>query len=204
MSLPRETLAFPHNLRHTLGLGRPRPPHRWLIIRTRNLRRLLGSLPLPAHPHPSPGQSLTRPRPCPGIGLRCRAPSQFEHKVYVKPFSERFPGAKVYVCPGQWSWPINLPPGFRVDGTLCEGGRVYSSSCANAPPPPVPPSPLSLSPPLPSPSAVESLPALESSTPSLGARGQSWPARSRYLLRCSSHLEAMTSVLGSEHPKGER
>ncbi|CAN0315832.1 unnamed protein product, partial [Laminaria digitata] len=45
----------------------------------------------------------------------------FEHKVYVKPFSDRFPRAKVYVCPGQWSWPVNLPPRFRVDGTLCEG-----------------------------------------------------------------------------------
>lgn len=46
---------------------------------------------------------------------------QFEHKVYVKPFSDRFPGAQVYSCPGQWSWPINLPPSFRVDGVLCEG-----------------------------------------------------------------------------------
>lgn len=46
---------------------------------------------------------------------------QFEHKVYVKPFSDRFPGAKVYSCPGQWSWPINLPPNFPVDGVLCEG-----------------------------------------------------------------------------------
>ncbi|CAM9962352.1 unnamed protein product, partial [Ectocarpus fasciculatus] len=48
----------------------------------------------------------------------------FEHKVYVKPFSDRFPRAQVYACPGQWSWPINLPPSFRVDGVLCEGERA--------------------------------------------------------------------------------
>lgn len=48
---------------------------------------------------------------------------QFEHKVYVKPFSDRFPRARVYSCPGQWSWPVNLPPSFRVDGVLCEGQR---------------------------------------------------------------------------------
>eukprot|EP00903_Cladosiphon_okamuranus_P014606 g13544.t2 len=48
----------------------------------------------------------------------------FEHKVYVKPFSDRFPGARVYSCPGQWSWPVNLPPSFRVDGVLCEGERA--------------------------------------------------------------------------------
>ena len=43
--------------------------------------------------------------------------------MYVKPFSDRFPKARVYSCPGQWSWPINFPPSFRVDGVLCEGTR---------------------------------------------------------------------------------
>lgn len=51
--------------------------------------------------------------------------TQFEHKVYVKPFSDRYPRAKVYSCPGQWSWPVNLPLSFRVDGTLCEGMVPY-------------------------------------------------------------------------------
>jgi hypothetical protein len=26
--------------------------------------------------------------------------------------------AKVWACPGQWSWPVNLPPFFRVDAYL--------------------------------------------------------------------------------------
>lgn len=34
----------------------------------------------------------------------------YEHKIFVGPFSRRFPKAKVYVAPKQWSWPINLPP----------------------------------------------------------------------------------------------
>ncbi|KAG2498386.1 hypothetical protein HYH03_003645 [Edaphochlamys debaryana] len=36
----------------------------------------------------------------------------YEHKVFVGPFSRRFPEAKVYIAPGQWSYPINLPPQF--------------------------------------------------------------------------------------------
>lgn len=34
---------------------------------------------------------------------------QYEHKVFVGPFSRRWPEAKVYVAPQQWSWPIDLP-----------------------------------------------------------------------------------------------
>lgn len=33
----------------------------------------------------------------------------YEHKIFVGPFSRRFPKAQVYVAPKQWSWPINLP-----------------------------------------------------------------------------------------------
>jgi hypothetical protein len=36
----------------------------------------------------------------------------YEHKIFVGPFSRKFPKAKVYVAPKQWSWPINLPPQF--------------------------------------------------------------------------------------------
>lgn len=57
---------------------------------------------------------------------------QFEHKVYVKPFSDRFPQARVYSCPGQWSWPVNLPPSFRVDGVLCEGRSERYRDVCNA------------------------------------------------------------------------
>jgi hypothetical protein len=36
----------------------------------------------------------------------------YEHKVFVGPFSRRFPGAEVYVGPQQWSFPLNLPVQF--------------------------------------------------------------------------------------------
>ncbi|GIM12716.1 hypothetical protein Vretimale_15892, partial [Volvox reticuliferus] len=36
----------------------------------------------------------------------------YEHKVFVGPFSRRFPKAKVYIAPYQWSFPLNLPPQF--------------------------------------------------------------------------------------------
>lgn len=32
-----------------------------------------------------------------------------EHKVFVGPFARQFPQAQVYVTPGQWSYPLNLP-----------------------------------------------------------------------------------------------
>jgi Domain of unknown function (DUF4336) len=35
--------------------------------------------------------------------------SGLEHKVFVGPFARHFPQAQVYVAPGQWSFPINLP-----------------------------------------------------------------------------------------------
>ncbi|KAG5189708.1 hypothetical protein JKP88DRAFT_262068, partial [Tribonema minus] len=41
-----------------------------------------------------------------------------EHKVYMRDFTRAYPKAQVWVCPGQWSWPINLPLRFRVDGML--------------------------------------------------------------------------------------
>ncbi|CAM9600890.1 unnamed protein product [Chrysoparadoxa australica] len=43
-----------------------------------------------------------------------------EHKLYVKPFSSAFPKAQVWAVPGQWAWPINLPPNFKAK-TLFEG-----------------------------------------------------------------------------------
>jgi hypothetical protein len=35
--------------------------------------------------------------------------SGIEHKVFVGPFARRFTNAQVFVAPGQWSFPINLP-----------------------------------------------------------------------------------------------
>lgn len=43
-----------------------------------------------------------------------------EHKVYTGPFVRQFPQAKVYVAPGQYSFPINFGLGFRVDGVLTD------------------------------------------------------------------------------------
>ncbi|ERN10317.1 hypothetical protein AMTRI_Chr10g880 [Amborella trichopoda] len=36
----------------------------------------------------------------------------YEHKIFVGPFSRKFPRAKVYVAQRQWSWPVNLPLEF--------------------------------------------------------------------------------------------
>ncbi|MGL6283844.1 MAG: DUF4336 domain-containing protein, partial [Microcoleaceae cyanobacterium] len=47
--------------------------------------------------------------------------SGLEHKVFVGPFARRFPQAQIFVAPGQWSFPINLPltwlglPGDRTE-----------------------------------------------------------------------------------------
>ena len=35
--------------------------------------------------------------------------SGLEHKVFVGPFARYFPTAQVFVAPGQWSFPLNLP-----------------------------------------------------------------------------------------------
>lgn len=35
--------------------------------------------------------------------------SGVEHKVFVGPFARHFPSAQVFVAPGQWSFPLNLP-----------------------------------------------------------------------------------------------
>eukprot|EP00930_Biecheleria_cincta_P049039 TRINITY_DN34283_c0_g1_i1.p1 TRINITY_DN34283_c0_g1~~TRINITY_DN34283_c0_g1_i1.p1 ORF type:complete len:469 (+),score=82.88 TRINITY_DN34283_c0_g1_i1:45-1451(+) len=35
--------------------------------------------------------------------------AQYEHKIFVSPFARRWPEAKVYTVPQQWSWPIDLP-----------------------------------------------------------------------------------------------
>ncbi|MBF2028762.1 MAG: DUF4336 domain-containing protein [Oscillatoriales cyanobacterium C42_A2020_001] len=35
--------------------------------------------------------------------------SGLEHKVFVGPFARYFPNAQVFIAPGQWSFPLNLP-----------------------------------------------------------------------------------------------
>nr|XP_043632065.1 uncharacterized protein LOC122603430 isoform X2 [Erigeron canadensis] len=36
----------------------------------------------------------------------------YEHKIFVGPFSRKFPQAQIWVAPRQWSWPLNLPLEF--------------------------------------------------------------------------------------------
>ena len=36
----------------------------------------------------------------------------YEHKIFLGPFSRKFPRAQVWVAPRQWSWPVNLPLEF--------------------------------------------------------------------------------------------
>jgi Domain of unknown function (DUF4336) len=46
--------------------------------------------------------------------------SGLEHKVFVGPFARQFKTARVYIAPGQWSFPVNLPLpwlGFPADRT---------------------------------------------------------------------------------------
>ena len=46
--------------------------------------------------------------------------SGIEHKVFVGPFARQFPAAQIFVAPGQWSFPLNLPLrwlGFPGDRT---------------------------------------------------------------------------------------
>lgn len=49
---------------------------------------------------------------------------QYEHKIFVGPFSRRWPDAEVYLTPQQWSWPIDLPSalyGIFAAGELKDG-----------------------------------------------------------------------------------
>lgn len=47
-----------------------------------------------------------------------------EHKQYMAAFVGKFPRAKVYVAPGQYTWPVDLPLGFRVDGVLSDENKA--------------------------------------------------------------------------------
>lgn len=38
--------------------------------------------------------------------------AQYEHKIFVGPFARRWPDAKVFTVPQQWSWPVDLPSAF--------------------------------------------------------------------------------------------
>eukprot|EP00887_Chlorella_sp_A99_P001546 scaffold8.g1546.t1 len=56
----------------------------------------------------------------------------YEHKIFVGPFSRRFPKAKVYVAPSQWSWPINLPVQASWRGPWEGPSFVLAAGCCSA------------------------------------------------------------------------
>ncbi|XBJ26644.1 hypothetical protein VPH35_004020 [Triticum aestivum] len=99
------------------------------------LRRALGARPHRPHQgvHPGTLQFLQRkqqfarllfdinPAPCHAQLIKeLGAPVEhivlptfaYEHKVFLGPFSRKFPRAQVWVAPRQWSWPVNLPLEF--------------------------------------------------------------------------------------------
>lgn len=55
----------------------------------------------------------------------------YEHKIFVGPFSRRFPKAQVHVAPKQWSWPINLPP--QLFGIFPTKGGILKNNDQEAP-----------------------------------------------------------------------
>jgi len=52
----------------------------------------------------------------------------FEHKIFVGPFSRKYPNAKVWITPEQWSWPVNLPPLFFGIDYKKNGGGILGDS----------------------------------------------------------------------------
>jgi len=63
----------------------------------------------------------------------------YEHKVFVGPFARKFPDAKVWAVPDQWSFPLDLPASFLGIDTQGSGGGALidtstgSKAYANAP-----------------------------------------------------------------------
>ena len=61
--------------------------------------------------------------------------SGLEHKVPLAPLARAFPEAEVWVCPGQWSFPISLPSswlGFPIGRTkvLLDDGVPHGDICS--------------------------------------------------------------------------
>ena len=61
------------------------------------------------------------------------ATTQYEHKIFAGPFSRKFPDAEVWIAPGQFSFPLQLPPqffGIFPTGTIADGGMPWESEIA--------------------------------------------------------------------------
>ena len=61
------------------------------------------------------------------------ATTQYEHKIFAGPFSRKFPDAEVWIAPGQFSFPLQLPPqffGIFPTGTIADGGMPWEKEIA--------------------------------------------------------------------------
>mmetsp|Transcript_26647 Transcript_26647/g.49053 ORF Transcript_26647/g.49053 Transcript_26647/m.49053 type:complete len:594 (+) Transcript_26647:75-1856(+) len=59
--------------------------------------------------------------------------TQYEHKVFVGPFARRFPEAKVWAVPDQWSFPLNLPEeDFGIFARESGGGDLVNTAEGSA------------------------------------------------------------------------
>ena len=59
--------------------------------------------------------------------------TQYEHKVFVAPFARRFPEAKVWAVPDQWSFPLDLPsPLLGIDEAKSGGGELTDTRPATS------------------------------------------------------------------------
>ena len=57
----------------------------------------------------------------------------YEHKVFVGPFARRFPEAKVWAVPDQWSFPVDLPaPLLGIDTKGTGGGDLTDTAAGSA------------------------------------------------------------------------
>ena len=53
----------------------------------------------------------------------------YEHKIFVGPFARKFPEAKVWAVPDQWSFPLNLPAAaYGIDSQGTGGGELVDTA----------------------------------------------------------------------------
>ncbi len=70
----------------------------------------------------------------PVIDIVLPTASGLEHKISLPSMARAFPSAKIWVCPGQWSFPVNLPlsfiglPSSRTK-TLFKDGLPHEKEC---------------------------------------------------------------------------
>mmetsp|Transcript_1773 Transcript_1773/g.4438 ORF Transcript_1773/g.4438 Transcript_1773/m.4438 type:complete len:531 (+) Transcript_1773:24-1616(+) len=57
----------------------------------------------------------------------------YEHKIFVGPFARKFPSAKVWAVPDQWSFPLDLPaPLLGINTKGSGGGELIDTTATSA------------------------------------------------------------------------